>query len=196
MIDHEQPFTPEEIAMAEKEWLIKFRYVLPHRGWRTLFMFDGDWFDVDNWGPFYASRVMQQYAVNQHMAGEIHWYSFFLFGNDMPDYVNAKMPQRDLIYKYTKDKEFAYGKLKYGSLSPAQKSIRNVLRGQKDRNMTPDQQKQFKASGNMPKAWGFTNTGIVINERTCKDIDIESYLLPENKFLDVSADTMWKGIEI
>ena len=197
MIDHDcGHMTPEEIAMAEKEWLVKFRYVLPHRGWRTLFMFDGDWFDVDNWGPFYASRSMQQYAVNQHMAGEIHWYSFFLFGNDMPDYVNAKMPQRDLIYKYTKDKEFAYGKLKYGSLSPAQKSIRNVLRGQKDRNMTPDQQKQFKASGNMPKAWGFTNTGIVINERTCKDIDIESYLLPENKFLDVSADTMWKGIEI
>jgi len=189
LIKHEQPFTPDEISIASKEWLLKFRYVLAVRGWRTLYAFDGDWLDLDNWRPFYTTRVIQQYAVNRHIAGEMYWYSNKLHGKEMPDFVNAKMEHRDLIYKYTKDKEYAYKKLKYASLLSGQKTVRvvhalskhNKVTGRDARYMSLENRKQFKDSGLMPKAWGFTNTGIVINERTCKDIDIESYLLPRNE---------------
>jgi hypothetical protein len=169
--------TSDEILMASKEWKLKFRYALAIRGWRTLFAFDGDWFDMNNWQPFYTSAIMQQYAVNRHIAGEIYWYSNFLFGKEMPDFVNAKIEHRDFIYKYTKDKEYAYTKLKYASLKPGQKSIRNIIRTyDKAKNLSEKDRKQFIDSENMPKAWGFTNTGIVINKRTCKDIQIEDYL--------------------
>ncbi len=122
--------TPDKIY---ETWELKREYKWPTGTLRFMLDWEGDKMDMSNHMPIYVLPPMEKWMVNEHMKG---WREALIFGpmdendpytflngvNNMRDvnYLRMKMPLRDHIYKFTKDKEYAYGKTKEVSLPRGQ----------------------------------------------------------------------------
>jgi len=139
---------------------------------RYIYEWEGDKMDMSNHLPIYVQPPMEKWAVNQHRKG---WREACgtIFGNmdeNNPDtyicvndmkhehYLTYKMPLRDHIYKFTKDKEYAYGHGKVISL----------LRGQHLVNRVVDKSSY--------RIWGILDDGSILTKDNIEQYDWRGFL--------------------
>ena len=159
--------SPEKIW---KTWELKREYKWSSGTLRFLLEWEGDKMDMSNHMPIYVQPPMEKWAVNEHRKG---WREACgtIFGqmdennpetyccvNWMPDehYLKCKMPLRDHIYKFTKDKEYAYGKVKGISLLRAQVLNNRIAHG--------DPKHDYRV-------WGILDDGTVLTKDNISSYD-------------------------
>ena len=109
-------------------WNAKRRYWHTHRCYRMIVNCQLDWIDINNHKTFYAHPSIEKFAINHTLSGEMVFYDMTdeTFGSwqtwartlgyqDRPEsakgqehYMSCKMPLRDFIYSFTKDRSVSY----------------------------------------------------------------------------------------
>ena len=116
--------TPE---LLYNGWELKREYKWTSGSLRFVQEFGGDKMDMNNHLPFYVQEPLEKWSINQHRKG-LNGSELFTYNpkslpmNYLKDeyYVKFKIPMRNFIYKFTKDKKYAYEKGKLLSLVRAQ----------------------------------------------------------------------------
>ena len=154
----------KELSTEEKVWLIWERireYRWAALSFRFLLEWEGDKMDMDNYMPMYCQPTIEKWVVNEHLKGpgEGLIWPYIPDNIDPPDeiYLKCKMPLRDHIYKFTKDKEFAYKKGKQNGLIRGQ-ILSNRIKG-----------KNFSREGEhienyQYRVWGILDDGTILTK--------------------------------
>ena len=154
-LDYED--TPEKIY---KTWELKREYKWSSGTLRFLLEWEGDKIDMSNHMPIYVQPPLEKWVVNEHMKGLGEASIFGEMDENNPEsfrcclymkpvyYLKYKMPLRDHIYRFTKDKEYAYKKGKGISLVRGQ-VLNNRLEGEKEHEY---------------RVWGILDDGTILTK--------------------------------
>ena len=150
--------TPEKVYLA---WERRREYKWSSSSFRFLMEWGGDKMDMDNYAPIFCQPTLEKWSINEHMKGLKEGKIFPTYDPINPTdelYKKCKMPLRDHIYKFTKDKEYSYDKGKEVSL----------LRGQVLKNRV-DYEHEYRV-------WGILDDGTMLTKDNIEQFNWRGFL--------------------
>jgi len=170
-------------------WNVKRRYNYTYRLFRMISNCNLNWVDIRNHKSFFTHPSIEKFAVNHTLSGEMVFYNLTSAGWDSSNkpgaaqwfrtvgygdkhaknqkhYLTCKMPIRDFVYNFTKDKTISYHIPK----------VISVFRMKYDRPSDPSVTRIQKL---MPplRNIAITSEGIVITRENFSDYDWSMYML-------------------
>jgi hypothetical protein len=170
-------------------WNFKRRYNYTYRLFRMISNCNLNWVDIRNHKSFFTHPSIEKFAVNHTLSGEMVFYNLTSAGWDSSNkpgaaqwfrtvgygdkhaknqkhYLTCKMPIRDFVYNFTKDKTISYHIPK----------VISVFRMKYDRPSDPSVTRIQKL---MPplRNIAITGEGIVITRENFSDYDWSMYML-------------------
>jgi hypothetical protein len=170
-------------------WNFKRRYNYTYRLFRMISNCNLNWVDIRNHKSFFTHPSIEKFAVNHTLSGEMVFYNLTSAGWDSSNkpgaaqwfrtvgygdkhaknqkhYLTCKMPIRDFVYDFTKDKTISYHIPK----------VISVFRMKYDRPSDPSVTRIQKL---MPplRNIAITGEGIVITRENFSDYDWSMYML-------------------
>jgi hypothetical protein len=170
-------------------WNVKRRYNYTYRLFRMISNCNLNWVDIRNHKSFFTHPSIEKFAVNHTLSGEMVFYNLTSAGWDSSNkpgatqwfrtvgygdkhaknqkhYLTCKMPIRDFVYDFTKDKTISYHIPK----------VISVFRMKYDRPSDPSVTRIQKL---MPplRNIAITSEGIVITRENFSDYDWSMYML-------------------
>ena len=114
------------VGNATQLWRMRNRFGRTSRRYRFFQDFPGDKINVDNIWPFYESKGIEQWFINNIISGDIKPFN----RDNAADYVNQKTALREIIRKHTGDEEYARNKIGVWSIRANEDKIGMVRAGQ------------------------------------------------------------------
>ena len=170
-------------------WNFKRRYNYTYRLFRMISNCNLNWVDIRNHKSFFTHPSIEKFVVNHTLSGEMVFYNLASAGWDSSDksgaaqwfrtvgygdkhaknqkhYLTCKMPIRDFVYDFTKDKTISYHIPK----------VISIFRMKYDRPSDPSVTRIKKL---MPplRNIAITGEGVVITRDNFSDYDWSTYIL-------------------
>lgn len=171
-----------------ERWNFKRQYYYTRRLFRMITYCNIDWVDVNNHKSFYTHPSIEKYVINHVLSGEMVFYDLTKAGWDYSNksgivqwlkteglgdkhsknqehYLTCKMPIRDFIYNFTKDKNTSYKMTKIPS------EIKLRFQKSSDPAVT-----YVKKPIPPPRNIAVTGEGVVITKDNFLDYDWSDYI--------------------